>query len=96
MRTVFYQGVVEDCEADALHLAGMVVIGTDEDACAAVQELIRCHLQRGGCNYSVAYTAGHYGDLSYQWLFSHYEIYDPRDPSLPTMVILRYRPNFNP
>ena len=47
----------------------------------------------GSNNFAVTYTAGHHGEPAHEWTFSHHEIYDPRDPQLPTIVILRYRTN---
>jgi hypothetical protein len=43
-------------------------------------------------DFNITYTAGHYGEVEHEWLFSHHEVYDPRESCLPTIVILRYRP----
>ena len=42
--------------------------------------------------YETTYTAGHYGEPDHEWVFSHHEIYEPKDPNLSAMVILRYKP----
>lgn len=94
MRTVFYLAVVDDCEADTLHLAGMVAIASESEVDVAIQDLLKRNMVYGDCDYSVAYTAGHFGEANHEWEFSHYEIYEARDITLPTMVILRYRPAF--
>ncbi|MCM0591698.1 MAG: hypothetical protein KA716_16345 [Gloeotrichia echinulata DEX184] len=43
-------------------------------------------------DYRETYAAGHYGEPGCEWVFSHHEVYVPQDPQMPTMVILRYRP----
>lgn len=90
--TVFYQAVVTDCEAAPLDMAGMAIMVRFEPAKQAVDILIKNKLKCGSCDYSIAYTAGHYGEEDYIWDFSHHEIYEPVDKSLPSMVILRYKP----
>lgn len=58
----------------------------------ALDEFIKNQLQVGGRDYHATYTAFHYGEDTHLWLYSHYEGYEPTQPSAPALVILRYRP----
>jgi hypothetical protein len=95
MKTVFYQAVIEDCKAETLDMAGMTIISTDQNPQQAAEELFRKKLKSGKRDYSVTYTAGHYGEELHAWDFSHYEIYEPQDPTLPSLVMLRYKPRYS-
>ncbi len=49
--------------------------------------------ERHIAHYELAttYTVGREGQEKHIWDFSHYEVYEPVDTKLPSVVILRYR-----
>jgi hypothetical protein len=78
--------VLEFDEGKSLHLSHVLTSFLYEEE--AIENFYTNHLE----DYKETYTAGHYGDPNYKWIFSHHEIYSPMDLQLPSMVILRYRP----
>ncbi|WP_017655227.1 hypothetical protein [Fortiea contorta] len=87
--TVFVELPCADCEAEALSGEVAFLPTLMEEA---LQKFITNQLHIGTRNYKTTYTASHYGDENQIWDYSHYETYEPTDSSLPSMIILRYRP----
>ncbi|NDJ21233.1 hypothetical protein GS682_06185 [Nostoc sp. B(2019)] len=87
MNTHFVELPCNDCEAAPL--SGIVLtmpLPMDE----AIKRFNRGNVCKR--DFSYTYTAGCYGDENQIWDYSHHETYEPTDPTLPSMVILRYRP----
>jgi len=87
--TVFVELPCANCEAEPLSGEVAVFPVSLEDA---VKEFIDKKFCVGTRDYHTTYTAFHYGEENHLWELSHYETYKPVEPSLPAMVILRYRP----
>lgn len=85
-QTIFLQVACIDSDGDPLHLCHI------STAFSALDEAIECFYRESLETYRYTYTAGHYGEAEHLWEFSHHEAYQPVEPSLPAMVILRYRP----
>lgn len=87
--TVFVELPCADCEAEPLsgEVAFFPVLLEE-----ALSEFFANGLCIGKRDYRTTYTAFHYGEAEHLWEFSHHEAYEPVEPSLPAMVILRYRP----
>lgn len=88
--THFIELPCDDCEAAPLNglVASMPLAAQD-----AVDSLISKNMRLGSQDLSVTYTVGCFGEDDQMWDYSHYEIYEPQSPTLPSMVILRYRPH---
>lgn len=87
--TVFVELPCADCEAEPLSGEVAFFPVTLEEA---LNEFLSKNLCVGERDYHTTYTAFHYGEDQHLWEYSHYESYQPAEPTLPAMVILRYRP----
>ncbi len=87
--THFVELPCDDCEAAPLNglVASMPLSVSD-----AVKKLVSGNMKIGSQDLSTTYSVGCYGQEDQLWDFSHYEIYEPMDLRLPSIVILRYRP----
>lgn len=84
--TTFLQVASVDSEGESLHLTHVLT------AMLPLNDAIARFYEKNLETYRYTFTSGHYGEESHIWEFSHHEAYEPVDPSLPALVILRYRP----
>ncbi len=87
------------------HIVEMACLDTDSKANLRNGAIIMCDLtaeqavnkflktERHIAHYELAttYTVGHEGEEKHIWDFSHYEVYEPADTKLPSLIVLRYR-----
>lgn len=85
-QTIFLQVACVDSDGDSLHLCHV------STAFSPLDEAIDRFYKKSLDTYRYTYTAGHYGEEAYLWEFSHHEAYQPVEPSLPALVLLRYKP----
>jgi hypothetical protein len=91
--TCFMISCVPNCEAEELNLSGMIISSTWETWDVAMSSAVRKGFRfNSSCDYSHAYTAGHYGDDDYLWEFENYVVYEPIKGDDTIMVMLRYKP----
>ncbi|AFY47094.1 hypothetical protein Nos7524_1205 [Nostoc sp. PCC 7524] len=88
--TQFVEMPCVDCEPPPLFSG--TVLSMPLPAKEAVKQLLDNDMKVGNGDFNHTYTVGHYGNENQIWDYSHYEIYEPIDPNLPSMVVLRYRP----
>ncbi|MEH1830949.1 MAG: hypothetical protein V7L29_02410 [Nostoc sp.] len=73
------------------NLRSEVIIISPLTAQEAVSKFLKNEKYIAHYELATTYTLGYEGQEKHIWDFSHYEVYEPTNNRLPSIVILRYR-----